>query len=149
METGIEKLSQIEKNILYSAPAVVSVMASLNEDGTIDENSREDAIRLAHLRTFTAAPSLTGYYQEVETTFVHNFNHLSLLLPEDAEAKKDFLKREVVKLSVVLSRLNKGFVDNLMKSLKSYSSHVMRAKSTLLEYFFMSVLVREHERFTE
>lgn len=149
METGIERLSEREKNILYTAPAVVSVMASLNEDGTIDEKSREDAIRLAHLRTFTATPSLTDYYQEAEKTFVTSFNRLSQQLPEDPEDKKTILKQELIQLSVVISNLNKGFIDTLLKSLKSYSIHVMRAKSTLLEYFLMSVFIKEHERPSE
>ena len=65
MKEQFESLTEEEKRLLYKAPVLVSVLAScsLNE---VNKAQKADAIKLAHLKTFTAAPLLLSYYAEVE-----------------------------------------------------------------------------------
>ena len=67
-----EKLTTEECKLLYKAPVLVSVLVSCayNE---VNVTMKNDAIKLAHLRTFTAAPLLLPYYQEVEKIFKEEF----------------------------------------------------------------------------
>ena len=63
-----EKLTTEERELLYKAPVLVSVLASCSFN-EVNKSQKADAIKLAHLKTFTANPLLLPYYAEVEKTF--------------------------------------------------------------------------------
>ena len=67
------KLTNQERELLYKAPVLVSVLTScsLNE---VNEVQKADAIKLSHLKTFTAKPELRSYYAEVNKLFKDQFD---------------------------------------------------------------------------
>jgi len=67
-----EKLNKEEASLIFKAPALVSVLVSCSYN-EINKAQKGDAIKLAHLKTFTANPALLAYYNEVDKTFKEEF----------------------------------------------------------------------------
>lgn len=146
MTTELSKLNESDKKTLLEAPAVVSVLSALSVDGTIDANEKAEAIRLAHLRTFTSPEILNNYYKEVELNFESNLNNIINNLPIDYDSKKEFLRNELKKLTPILTGLDREFSMTLIDSLKSFARHVFKAHSHFLEYFILPVFMNEIEK---
>ena len=72
-----ENLAMEEQELLLKAPVLVSVLASCSFNN-VNEIQKADAIKLAHLKTFTATPLLLPYYEVVEKDFEQQFD-LSLI----------------------------------------------------------------------
>src|SRR5437764_14930407 len=67
-----EKLSSEEQLLLFRAPVYVSILASCSTDH-VNQKQKANAIKLAHLKTFTAKPVLLSYYREVDKIFKDEF----------------------------------------------------------------------------
>ncbi|MGI9543956.1 MAG: hypothetical protein ACR2MX_11930, partial [Cyclobacteriaceae bacterium] len=122
-----ENLTENEKEVLISAPVYAALMGAL-EDGKISHAEEKDATNLAHLRTFTSAPILHGYYQEVEKSFKEKMQSLIGSLPSDAEESRKLIHNELDKIQSITTKLDIGFAKELYKSLRSFSKHVSREK---------------------
>jgi len=129
-----EKLTTEERRLLYKAPVLVSVLASctFNE---VNKYQEADAIKLAHLKTFTADPLLLPYYTEVEKTFKEQFDATKIKYFPFDEAKRNDLKREIDKVNVVIGKLDKEYAHALHTSLEGYAMHVKRAAHSVFEDF--------------
>ena len=133
-----EKLTTEERSLLFKAPVLVSALASctFNE---VNKYQEADAIKLAHLKTFTASPLLLPYYTEVEKTFKEQFEAtIKKYFPFD-EAKRNDLKREIDKVNVVIDKLDKEYAHSLYNSLKGYAKHVKKAAHSVFQDFIFPV----------
>lgn len=131
-----EKLSTEDRNLLYKAPVLVSVLASSSFDEVkINKSQKADAIKLAHLKTFTAMPLLLPYYAEVEKGFKEEFEaSIKKYFPFD-EAKRNELKKEMDKISLVINKLDKEYAEALGKSFERYAKHVKKAAHSVFQDF--------------
>ena len=117
-----ERVTTEERELLYKAPVLVSalVACAYNE---VDETKKSDAIKLAHLRTFTAPSLLLPYYQEVEKIFKEEFEKtIKIYFPFDEENRTK-MKNEINKINKVIAKLDADYGKLLNKSLESYAEH--------------------------
>ena len=129
-----EKLTTEEQRLLYKAPVLVSVLASCSFN-EVNKYQEADAIKLAHLKTFTASPLLLPYYTEVEKTFKEQFEAtINKYFPFD-EAKRNDLKREIDKVYVVIGKLDKEYARALYNSLEGYTKHVKKGAHSVFQDF--------------
>ncbi len=129
-----EKLSLEETNLLLKAPALISVFASLQVN-EINAVRKADAIKLAHLKTFTANPVLIPYYIEVEKNFTEQFEAIvKQYIPLGVE-KKEALKNEIENVHPVFEKLDKEYARVLRLSLNKFANHVQHADRNVFEYF--------------
>jgi hypothetical protein len=127
-------LSAEERRLLLKAPVYVSVLVSCNYN-EVNELQKADAIKLAHLKTFTATPLLIPYYIEVDNNFKEQFeNTVEKYFPFDEPARSR-LKEKVGEINRVLEKLDKTYADELYKSLKQYSEHVRKAAHSVFQDF--------------
>ena len=129
-----EKLSFKEQELIFKAPALISVLmsSSLNK---INAARKADAIKLAHLKTFTANPALIPYYMAVEKDFKGQFETIvKQYAPFDTE-QRDALKKEIESTSVLIDKLDKDYAHLLHLSLERYAKHVAHGDRTVMEYF--------------
>ena len=129
-----EKLSREEAELLLKAPALISVMASCS-DRNINKKQRADAIKLAHIKTFTAIPVLQPFYREVEKEFTNQFDRIAEKYFPFDEKKRNELKEEISKVQVVIGKLDISFGSSLSKSFERYAGHVKRATHTIYQDF--------------
>lgn len=130
-----KKLTEEERELLYKAPALVSVLASCAVNA-IDETRKRDAIKLSHLKTFTANPVLIPYYKEVEDGFTERFETIARKYFPFDEEKRAEMREEVNKMSEVMAKLdNKFFAQTLYTSLQRYADHVKRSIHSVFQDF--------------
>lgn len=128
------KLTKDERDLLYKAPALVSVLAScsLNE---VNQAQKADAIKLSHLKTFTSNPVLREYYEEVDKQFKDQFETtVKEYFPFD-ENKRSTLKKEIERVNLVIGKLETTYGLVLHKSLEGYASHVKKARHSVFQDF--------------
>lgn len=128
------ELKNEERELLYKAPVLVSVLTScsLNE---INEAQKADAIKLSHLKTFTSNPLLREYYEEVDKQFKNQFEAtVKDFFPFD-ENKRGILKKEIDKVNLIIGKLEITYGKVLHKSLEGYASHVKKATHSVFQDF--------------
>ena len=129
-----EHLTKEETELLMKAPVLVSVLAA-SYHHEISKEARADAIRLAHLKTFTAVPLLRPYYTEVEKNFKSNFEAIVKAFAPFNDENRELLLRELDDITLVMFKLDKQFAATLQWSLSKYAAHVKKAERVLLENF--------------
>lgn len=128
------KLTNQERELLYKAPVLVSVLASCSFN-EVNEAQKADAIKLSHLKTFTSNPVLREYYEEVDKQFKDQFETIvKEYFPFD-ENKRNTLKKEIERINLIIGRLEKTFGQVLHKSLEGYASHVKKATHSVFQDF--------------
>lgn len=139
MAKEIDKLDPIDRGIILRAPAVVALLAAVSDDGIVSEDEKADAIRLAHLRTYTSKPILHNYYKEVDKCFKDDFDLILSQLPEEWKEKEQFLENRLTNLDPVLQKLDTVYAEELITSLKSFAKHVFKSNSNLLQNFLLPI----------
>ena len=133
-----EKLTEEEQTLLLKAPVLVSVLAACSFN-YVNKAQKADAIKLAHFKTFTAAPVLLPYYIEVDKTFREEFDAtVQQYFPFDDE-KRNQLKKEISRVNNVIARLDKDYAAILHKSLEKYARHVNKAAHSIFEDFIFPI----------
>src|SRR6476659_8432224 len=130
-----EKLTPEKRELLYSTTVLVSVLASCSFN-EVNKSQKADAIKLAHLKTFTANPLLIPYYAEVDKNFKEQFEAAEKKYFPFDEAKRNALKKELDKVNFVMEKLDREYAKALHKSLDGYSRHVKAAHSIFLDFIF-------------
>ena len=133
-----ETLAQEERDLLLKAPVLVSVLAACSYN-RVNQSQKADAVKLAHFKTFTAAPVLLPYYIEVEKTFLEQFDStVNKYFPFDEE-RRSALKKEIGRVNTVIAKLDSGYAAILHKSLEKYAKHVQKAAHSIFEDFIFPI----------
>ncbi len=129
-----EGLTEEERQLLYKAPVLVSMLASCSFN-EVNKAQKADAIKLAHLKAFTAAPLLLSYYAEVEKGFKEKFEYaVEKYFPFDKN-KQDEIKKEMHKINSVITKLDKDYAIALHASLDKFAKHVKKARHSIFQDF--------------
>lgn len=133
-----DKLTAPERQTLYKAPVLMSLLAA-GAPGDASHIHKE-AIKLAHLRTFTANPVLREYYSNVEKNFNEEFdNAVKKFAPFDPP-KRDQLKQEINNISHIIGKLDKDYAKELSGSLESYAKHVKNSTHSVFQDIIFPVV---------
>ena len=134
MITQFNGLTEDEKDLVLQAPALVSVMAA-SDDKVIDKAGKADAIKLAHLKTFTADGLLLSYYNDAEIDFKKHFEEIVKQFAPFDDVKRGQLQKKIESVKVIIAKLNKEFALTLYASLSKYAEHVKKAEGSVLADF--------------
>ena len=141
MINQFEKLTSDERALLYKAPVLISVIASCSF-GEINPSQKSDAIKLAHIKTFTAIPSLLAYYDQVDKDFKKEFEAtVQKYFPFDKE-KKNALMKEINRANAVIEKLDKNFGQQLFKSLLRFTNHVKKSTHSIFQDFLFPIPIQ-------
>lgn len=138
MITQIENLTIEERELLLRAPVLLSVLASCSNH-EINKDQKADAIKLAHLKPFTADASLIPFYVEVEKNFEQQFESITKQYSPFDEAHCSLLKQQVKNVYPVLKKLDRDYASKLLRSFEKYERHVKRAAYNVVEDFIFPV----------
>jgi len=140
-----EKLNLQEQKLLIKAPVLLSVLASC-ADHSINKTQKAEAIRLAHIKTFTAIPELQPYFKEVENNFKEHFEETARRYYPFDEAQRDLLKTEIKNVQDIIPKLNPFYARALTRSLERYAGHVKRATHTVFRDFIFPLVILDLKR---
>jgi len=135
-----KKLTDQEQELLYRAPVLISVLASCSEK-EINKAKKKDAIKLAHLKTFTADPLLIPYYTEVEKNFGTQFEAAEKQYCPFDENKRNELSNEIEHVNQIIAKLDPFYGRVLSRSFKKYENHVRRANHSVFQDFIIPLQI--------
>lgn len=135
-----KRLTDEERELLMKAPALVSVLASCSYN-EVNQTKKRDAIKLAHLKTFTADPTLLPYYREVEKNFIDNFETtVEQYFPFD-EVRRQQLIAEIEQVNKIIEKLDSHYAHILRKSLHKYANHVKNSTHSVFQDFLIPIYI--------
>ena len=134
MIAQLEKLNPKEQELLIKAPVLLSVLASCSEH-VINKTQKSDAIKLAHIKTFTAVPELQPYFKEAEKNFKEYFEEIAKQYYPFDEVHRNLLKLEIQNIQKIIAKLSPSYGKALSKSLERYTIHVKRATYSIFQDF--------------
>lgn len=141
MVQQLENLTIEERDLLYKAPVLLSVLAACSHDG-VNNDQKTDAIKLAHLKTFTADPLLILFYTEAEKNFKTNFELTVADCTPFDEVKRSKLKEKISQVHIILRKLDKDYADKLSASFEKYEKHVKRAAHSVIQDFIFPMPIQ-------
>jgi hypothetical protein len=129
-----KKLSVQENQALLKFPAYISLLAA-NSDGKLDETEKKSAIKFAHTKTFSCDPLLTEFYKEADKVFANTIEQLDKDLPKEKDSREAAIKKELLNLEKIVSKLGKDYTLTMHHSMKSFKEHVSKAHHNVLVDF--------------
>jgi hypothetical protein len=127
-----EILTNEEATLLLKAPVIVSLQA-LSAYKEITRAQKEEAIKLAHVKTFTEHDILVPYYEAVDAHFKKYFEeYIEKYFPFDT-AHCVALKSEMDRVNAVIDKLDRLFGGLLRKSLLGYARHMNNTSHHVLQ----------------
>lgn len=146
MKEAFENLSAEEYRQLLDAPVWMALMAAYNNDGRITESEREGAIRLAHVRSYTAPKSIRKLYIEISKDFPQRLRQLNSRLPENQKDKLAYIRAQVKSSHKLLAKLDSDVAETLEENLNSFYKHVFNCDKGFFHYFALPVFSNRLEK---
>ena len=133
-----KNLSVEEKKRLLKFPAYISMLAACNDD-KLDEAEKKTAIKFAHTKTFSSNPLLANFYKEADKVFEKNIDQLDKDLPKEKELRQEAIKKELLDIEKIVSKLGKEYASTMHSSMKSFKDHVSKAHNNVLVDFIFPI----------
>lgn len=141
IKKAFQQLSDTELNELLDAPVWLSLLAAYSGDGTVSRDERAEAVKLAHLRTFTSPKSLREFYSKVDERFERRFDKLNARLPENNENRILFIEAQVKHCHKLLrEKVDKDLAVEIEESIASFYNHVFKADRSFFQYFALPII---------
>ncbi|MEM9051673.1 MAG: hypothetical protein AAGC47_06435 [Bacteroidota bacterium] len=140
IKKAFQDLSAEEFSHLLDAPVWIALAAAYAGDGVVSEDERAEAIRLVHLRVFTAPKSLRPFYELVDSQFAQRFTILDLRLPSRPNDIEIYLERQLKRVYEIMLKLDSDVSASLEESLESFYEHVFNSHKSFFQYFALPVL---------
>jgi anaerobic ribonucleoside-triphosphate reductase len=129
-------LSKEDREALLKFPAYITLLAA-DSDGLLDKAEKKEAIKLEHIKTFSADLLLKEFYKEADKVFKNNLEQINKSLPEGREPRETALKNELMKLEKVVIKLGENYTSAMRRSMKSFKDHVSKAHhNVLIDFIF-------------
>ncbi|HXC03900.1 MAG TPA: hypothetical protein VNZ86_04060 [Bacteroidia bacterium] len=138
---SFSKISSEEQELLYKAPVLLSLLASIS-DNHLNPDQKAEAVKLSHLKTFTARPELINYYKTVEKRFAVNFELLEKQFYPFDPVQCIALKKEINRLYLLLRKMDNRISILLLHSLNGYAAHVKKSGVGILDDFIFPLPIK-------
>ncbi|PIB35454.1 hypothetical protein BFP72_08645 [Reichenbachiella sp. 5M10] len=137
MVEEFKTLRDDEIEVLLNAPVLVSVMIA-GADDKIDKSEIAQAVEIANSKQARAREQLIEYYREVGQSFQEKFEKYVEELPDNADARTEYITQELRKLNHILPKIDHNFAVKLHASLKEMAKKVAEASGGVLGYMSVS-----------
>ena len=131
MQYEFQSLNEKEKELMMDAPVLVSILVA-DADNDHSEDEKKEAIRLAHIKTFSERQELHPYYHHLDKEFSERYDTLMNELPGGIEERREEIIQRLEKLNQVFKKLNQKFASYFYMSLKDFAFYVATATGGLL-----------------
>ena len=118
--------------LLFKAPVIVSIL-TLSTFLEIRKIQKDDAAKLARIKTFTEHSHLLPYYAEVDKTFTKYFEeYIEKFFPFDTTSCTA-IKNEMSRVNAIIDKLDNVYAGLLRKSLTGFARHVNNAAHNVFQ----------------
>lgn len=139
IKKAFQKLTEDELNQLLDTPVWMALLAAYVGDGKVSEDERAEAVKLAHLRTFTSPKSLREFYTLVDERFAARFDLLQKRVPKKHEDSVVFIEAQVKRGHALLLKVDPDLAIDIEESLESFYKHVFNADKSFFQYFALPI----------
>jgi hypothetical protein len=133
-----KELSSKDTEELLKFPVYISLLAA-NFEGHLDEVEKKSAIKFSHIKTFSCNPLLSQFYKAADKVFENNIESIDRALPKEKDGRGAAIKRELVILAKIASKLGKKYVATMHHDMGLFKQHVSRAHNNVLVNFIFPV----------
>jgi hypothetical protein len=128
------KLNQVEKSKLLEAIPLIAAYVAF-ADGHLNDKELNSAKRIANLRRFSGRfePEIRKYYQQVFENFDTRFTELLARLPEEEDARNQYLESELEEINKIVHNVSPLFGEQLIKTFRSFAEHVAKAEGGFMQ----------------
>ena len=133
-------LSVQDNEELLKFPAYISMLAA-NNNVKMDEVEKKAAFKIAHIKTFSCDQSLTKFYKEASRAFEKNVEQLVKVLPKEIDKRESVIRRKLLNLEKIISKLGKEQALIFHHSMKSFTEHVSKAHHSVIEDFILPISI--------
>ncbi|CAN5831628.1 hypothetical protein BH11BAC3_BH11BAC3_37010 [soil metagenome] len=127
-------LTKHETDVLLKFPVYISLLAA-NNDGKLDEAEKKSAIKFSHIKTYSCDPLLTSFYEAADKVFEEDILHLDKYLPVRKVERTVVIKKELLDIEIIATKLEKEYSTAMHRSMKSFKWHVSNAHHNVLVDF--------------
>jgi len=138
---NFKNLSVREQELLLKFPAYISLLAA-NTDGNFDDSEELSAIEFTHVKTYSCDPVLVEFFQDVDKNFKSTIDQLNKALPLGKVNRDDAIKKKLVHLEAITSKLGPHYSSIMHKSMQSFKDHVSRAHHNVLIDFIFPIPIK-------
>ncbi len=131
MISVFNSLSQIEQELVYKAPILVSILIA-GADGDIDRKEIQEGIVQAKKRQKYGNFELKGFYEEVETDFEDKLKILLQSYPSEVAKRNLLIEKELSQLNSLLPKLKNDFALQYYHSLCALALKIAQSSGGLL-----------------
>ena len=128
-----EKLAKDELQLLLDAPILVTILIG-GADGNLDEDEISWGSKLAHIRSNTKNSFLQDYYEMAAENFETRLDEIVKTFPEDTEERNEEISEILSNLNETYKKLDRNFVEELNKSLRSFAHQVAESSGGILGF---------------
>ena len=128
-----EQLLPAEFEKLVGALPRIAILIA-GADGNFDENEKEWAEKLTHIRSYNHPPELEGLYEAANEVFTDQMSVLTDSYPEDVNTRNQQISAELDELNEILAKLNPKTGSSVYQSLTSYAKHIARSSGGFLGF---------------
>ena len=126
-------LTAAERQAMYDAVPLVAVLVA-GADGNIDEQEKEWATKVVHIRGYAEHGAIREFYEGVDQAMPERMQEIIDKYPRDEEARRNAIALELGKLNAILPKLHPGFAATYYESLVSYAKHIAKASGGFLGF---------------
>lgn len=140
IKKAFQGITDDELNHLLDAPVWLSLLAAHANDGVISSSDKADAVKLAHLRSFTSPKSLHDFYEQVDAQFEKRFDTFLARLPEGEKDREVYIEAQIKISHGILAKLDEDISSSLEESLESFYKHVFKSDKSFFQYFALPII---------
>lgn len=131
VDKNFHRLEESEKDHLSVLPIYITVLIA-GADGKIDQAEINKALHLA--QTSQCSSDLSEYYREVYTDYEEKLKLVVESLPDQSEARTNFLLRQLTLANDILKKLDKSIAIKLYASFKDLAHRIAEASGGFLGF---------------
>ncbi len=128
-----EQLSQEEFDQLVEALSRITILIA-GSDGNFDEEEKEWAEKLTHIRSYNHPPELEGLYEAADQVFSAQLASMSKAYPDDLSQRNEQIQNDLSRLNPLLAKLDPRTGHAIYASLKSFAKHIARSSGGFLGF---------------
>ncbi len=140
LKKAFQNITDDEMTQLLDLPIWLALLAAFTGDGRVSEGERAEAVKLAHLRTFTSHKSLQEFYTKVDERFATRFDKLITRVPKGEKDREVYIEAQIKLGHAILLKLDTDIAATLEDSLESFYSHVFKADKSFFQYFALPII---------
>lgn len=123
MNHKIEHLSKTEKELVLTAPILISALIS-GADGEFHADEIKKAVKIIHIKSYSETRDVSGVYKTIQVQSEETIETLINALPESTLERNEVLINQLKGLNDVFPKLDVDFAHDLYVSLKELAYYV-------------------------